>query len=72
MQGRDKREAEHQPHTRLENPEEPSLPTLTLEKEIDMQEGSKGVKRGQSECQRQIEKKRRNKAWFTRHYAGEL
>ena len=46
MQGGDEREAEHQPNTRLENPEEPTPPTPAPENEIDMQEGGTGVKRG--------------------------
>ena len=43
------RGAEYQPHTRLENQEEPTTPTPTQENEIEMQEGGVGVKRGQSE-----------------------
>ena len=35
---------------RVEDIDEPTLPTLTHENEIDMQEGSTGVKRGQPEC----------------------
>jgi len=77
MQGGDEREAEHQPNTRLENPEEPTPLNPTHENEIDMQEGGAGVKRGtirvhRKPWQRQIEKKRRDKARFTRYYAGEL
>ena len=47
MQGGDEGEAEQQPSTRLGNPEEPTPPTPNLKNELDMQEGSKGVKRGQ-------------------------
>ena len=47
MQGGDERGAEHQPDTRLEDPEEPTPPTPTYENEIDMQEG---VKRGPAGC----------------------
>ena len=50
MQGGDKRGAEHQPDTRLEDPEELTLPTPTHENEIDMQEGGTGVKRGPAGC----------------------
>ncbi len=49
MQGGDEREAEDQTNIRLEKQEEPTLPTLTHENEIDMQEGGAGAKRVQSE-----------------------
>ena len=47
MQGGDEGEAELQHNSRLEDIDEPTLPT---QNEIDMQEGVTGVKRGQSEC----------------------
>ena len=50
MQGGDKGGAELQHSNRVEDIDEPTLPTLTHENEIDMQEGSTGVKRGQPEC----------------------
>ena len=49
MQGGEGRGAEYQSDTRLENQEEPTLPTQTQENETVMQEGRTGVKRGQSE-----------------------
>ena len=50
MQGGDKEGAELQHSNRVEYIDEPTLPTLTHENEIDMQEGNTGVKRGQPEC----------------------
>ena len=47
MQGGDEGGAELQ--HRLEDIDEPTLPTLTHENEIEMQEGVTGVKRGQQE-----------------------
>ena len=50
MQGGDKGGVELQHSTRSEDIDEPTLPTLTHENEIEMQEGITGVKRGLSEC----------------------
>ena len=50
MQGEDEEGAELQHSNRVEYIDEPTLPTLTHENEIDMQEGNTGVKRGQPEC----------------------
>ena len=51
MQDGDKGGAELQHSNSLEDIDEPTLPTLRHENEIDMQEGGTGVKRGQPECQ---------------------
>ena len=50
MQGGDEGGVELQPSHRVEDIDESTLPTLTHENEIDMQEGSTGVERGQPEC----------------------
>ena len=47
MQGGDEGGAELQHSNRLEDIDEPTLPTLKHENEIDMQEEGTGVKRGQ-------------------------
>ena len=62
MQGREEREAEQQVNNRLENQEEPILPTLTHENEIDMQERGGGEKRGQAES----EENSHNEKWRKR------
>ena len=49
MQGGDFGEAESQPNNRLEGTDEPTLPTLACENEIDMQGGNLGAGRGRSE-----------------------
>ena len=49
MQGGDGGEAEPQHNNRLEGIDEPTLPTLARENEMDMQEGGTGAGRGQSE-----------------------
>ena len=68
MQGKGKRGAEHQPLPSLENTGDPTQPTLPQssgavpENEIDMQEGTRGVKRGQAEP----EENSHNKKWRKR------
>ena len=50
MQGGDEGGVDLQHSNKVEEIDEPTLPTLTHENEIDMQEGSTGAKRGQPEC----------------------
>ena len=52
MQGGDGGETEPQHNNRLEGIDEPTLPTLACENEIDMQEGVTGVKRGEIRVRR--------------------
>ena len=75
--GGEERGAEYQPHTRLENQEEPTPPTPTQENEMEMQEGGYRGKEGAVRVrrkpeQRQIKKKRGDEMRFTRYPAGEL
>ena len=72
MHGGDKRGAELQHSTRLEDIDEPTLPTPTHENEIDMQEVVTGVKRRQSECLENLCNGKLRRKEGTRHYTSEL